>query len=71
MRQKKICKEKGFQKVGLGVSIENELARKLYERLGYEDSGLGEFDISFMWRSRPEEPEHEINERVVYLIKKI
>jgi len=33
--------ERGFKKVGLGVNPENEGAKRLYERLGYKDSGTG------------------------------
>lgn len=34
-------KERGFKQVGMGVNPENEGAKRLYERLGYKDSGTG------------------------------
>lgn len=71
LEAEKICKEKGFTKVGLGVAVDNPDARKLYESLGYIDTGLGKFDISFMWRSNPEEPEHEVHEKILYLVKNL
>lgn len=71
LEAEKICKEKGYTQVGLGVAIDNPEARKLYESLGYRDTGFGEFDISFMWRPGPNEAEREIHEKVIYLIKNI
>lgn len=37
----KIAKERGFKRVGMGVNPENEGAKRLYEKLGYKDSGTG------------------------------
>lgn len=67
----KLCKERGFSKVGLGVSIENLEARKLYEKLGYKDSGLGEFEITFSWKEKESDSEREVRETIVYLIKNL
>jgi ribosomal protein S18 acetylase RimI-like enzyme len=36
----KMAQERGLVRVTLGVGVENEGARRLYERLGYKDAGL-------------------------------
>ena len=38
-----LARDRAFQKIGLGVSVENARARALYRRLGYEDAGFGEY----------------------------
>jgi RimJ/RimL family protein N-acetyltransferase len=35
------ARERGYQRIGLGVEIDNHRALRLYERLGYEDWGGG------------------------------
>ncbi|WP_339292436.1 GNAT family N-acetyltransferase [Paenibacillus sp. FSL W8-0187] len=40
-----LAKQKGFRQVGLGVGTENESAKMLYQKMGYKDSGLGEYTI--------------------------
>ncbi len=69
IQAEKICKEKGFTKIGLGVAIDNPDTKNLYEKLGYRDSGFGEFEISFAWRSKTDAPEEVIHEKISYLIK--
>jgi GNAT superfamily N-acetyltransferase len=38
---------RGYAHIGLAVGRDNERARRLYERLGYRESGLGDFDVSW------------------------
>jgi len=40
-----LIKEKGYQKVGLGVGIENIYAHKLYAHLGFKDGGFKSYTI--------------------------
>ena len=40
-------REAGGARVGLGVAVDNEAARRLYERLGYHDWGHGTVDSSY------------------------
>ncbi|MFN8443509.1 MAG: GNAT family N-acetyltransferase [Caldilineaceae bacterium] len=60
----------GFQHIGLSVGIENPAARRLYERLGYQDAGFGEYTehgtyLDAQGQSRVWE------ERCVYLMKEL
>ena len=41
----RLAMERGFTQIGLAVGIDNPRARALYERLGYEDTGFGVFEI--------------------------
>ena len=36
-----LVREHGFDRIGLSVDVRNPRARALYERLGYQDAGLG------------------------------
>ena len=38
-------REAGYTQLGLGVAIDNPGAIRLYERKGFQDSGLGEYTI--------------------------
>lgn len=38
--------------IGLGVAVENTRAMALYQRLGYQDSGIGEYIDTYRSRSR-------------------
>jgi ribosomal protein S18 acetylase RimI-like enzyme len=42
-------RERGFRVIGLAVGVENERARALYERLGYRETGLGVFDVTWSY----------------------
>ena len=42
-----LIRMRGYTRVGLGVGIDNVRARRLYERLGYSDIGLGAYTISW------------------------
>lgn len=65
-----LAKEKGFGKIGVAVGVENERARKLYEKLGYRDSGLGEFEVSWNYVDDGGEEKSE-GETCVYLVKEL
>lgn len=40
-----LARQKGFERLGLGVGIENEAAKMLYQKLGFQDSGVGEYQV--------------------------
>jgi GNAT superfamily N-acetyltransferase len=39
------ARRRGYDRLALAVGTANEGARRLYERLGYVDAGLGEFEV--------------------------
>ncbi len=39
----KAVREAGYTQLGLGVAVDNSGAIRLYERKGFQDSGLGEY----------------------------
>lgn len=48
----RISKERGCTHIGLEVGIENREAKQLYEKLGYQDWGQGEFTISWEYTDK-------------------
>lgn len=60
----------GFQSIGLSVSIENPAARRLYERLGYQDAGFGVYTEQGAYLD--EHGHTQVwEERCIYLIKQL
>ncbi len=60
----------GFQHIGLSVGIENPAARRLYERLGYQDVGFGVYTEQGSYLD--EQGSIQVwEERCVYLIKEL
>ncbi len=37
------AREAGYTQLGLGVAVDNPGAMRLYERKGFQDSGIGEY----------------------------
>ena len=63
-----LARQRGADKVGLGVSIENKRARKLYEKLGYKQWGYGEYVDS--WTRKNKDGNKEvIKDECIYLVK--
>lgn len=62
--------EKGFGKIGVAVGTENERAINLYKKLGYVDSGFGEFEINWDYVDGSGEQKSE-GETCIYLIKEL
>jgi RimJ/RimL family protein N-acetyltransferase len=58
---------RGHSRISLGTSIDNEAARRLYDRLGYRDSGLEPVRVqgTIMIHSGP----LEVDDTLIYLIK--
>lgn len=65
-----LVNDKGFDKIGVSVGLENEKARNLYEKLGYLDSGFGEFEVSWSYVDESGEEKSEV-EICVYLVKEL
>ncbi|GHI01114.1 GNAT family N-acetyltransferase [Neobacillus kokaensis] len=66
----KLTKQRGFERIGLGVGIENESAKRLYQRLGFQDSGIGEYQIGGTFIDE-KGIEHSWKETCIYLIHKL
>ena len=64
------ARQRGYARVGLGVNIDNTRARGLYDRRGYRDAGLGEYQIRWKYTDRNGE-EQWAEECCNYLIKDI
>ena len=60
--------ERGIRRIGLAVAVDNSRARALYERLGYQDAGIGEFGNAW---SYVDEAGNEVaaSETCTYLVK--
>ncbi len=59
----------GYRRIGLGVALDNHVARTLYERRGYEDSGFGEYAHDSCVYS---EGRYQIRTEIcIYLIKEL
>ncbi len=65
-----ISKNKGFKKIGMAVSIDNEGAFNLYKRLGYKDIGLGSFKTGWFVKDKNGKRKKEF-ETCIYLVKKL
>jgi GNAT superfamily N-acetyltransferase len=63
-------REAGATQIGLGVSVENESARRLYDRLGYRDWGHGTVDSSYP-ATTEEGREVVFFEKLNYLVKSL
>lgn len=64
----RLAEQHGYVQIGLGVDVENPSARRLYERLGYTDAGLGEYRTSWPYLDR-EGREQLVTEVCNYLVK--
>ena len=65
----RLAREQGYTKVGLSVAVEtNERARRLYERLGYQDAHFGEYTERGEYCDEQGQPQ-AWEERCIYLIK--
>jgi ribosomal protein S18 acetylase RimI-like enzyme len=58
---------KGYERLGVGHSVDNEAARRLYERLGYRDAGLPPERVegTIVIRGRA----IDVDDTIVYLVK--
>ena len=64
----RLAAERGFTQIGLAVGIDNPRARALYERLGYENTGFGAFEIGGTYTDRRGQS-REWREVCEYLVK--
>jgi ribosomal protein S18 acetylase RimI-like enzyme len=51
------------------VGVENERAINLYKKLGYVDSGFGEFEVNWDYFDKGEEKSE--GETCIYLVKEL
>ena len=63
-----LANKRGRSWLGLTVGLSNPRARSLYERLGYQDSGLGEFPAQSSWIDNQGE-RHSWADTTVFLTK--
>jgi ribosomal protein S18 acetylase RimI-like enzyme len=61
--------QRGFRVLGLAVAIDNEPARRLYAKEGYEESGYGELVVSYPYLDE-QGNERMARETCTYLIKR-
>lgn len=62
------ARARGDRRIGLAVAVNNTRARALYERLGYQDAGMGEQLMAGSWEDGSGVT-HVWEEDVTYLIK--
>lgn len=64
----RLAAERGYARVGLSVATDNPRARALYERRGYRDAGIGQYQSTWLYLDDAgQERWHE--ETCVYLVK--
>ena len=63
----RLAAAEGHDRIGVGYSVDNEAARRLYDRLGYRDAGLPSQRVqgTIVIRGRPV----EVDDTIVYLVK--
>jgi len=61
---------RGFRAVGLGVDVGNVPARRLYYQEGYEETGLGQFLVSYPYIDE-DGIERQAHETCTYLVKRL
>ena len=65
-----LARQRGARRLGIGVALDNPRARALYERLGFADSGCGEYEVG--WPSIDQDGQQRWHdERCVYLVKQL
>jgi ribosomal protein S18 acetylase RimI-like enzyme len=62
--------DRGFRRITLGVGVENDGARRLYERLGYSDAGLPDIEDGGRFR-RWDGTEEEWSETWRFMVKEL
>lgn len=60
-----LAKQKGYKKMGLSVAIDNETAKRLYHRIGYQDWEHG----TYTQPKRNPSPGEGITQDEIYMIK--
>ena len=60
---------RGHGRISIGTSIDNDAARRLYEKLGYRDAGAAPVRVqgTIMIRTGP----LEVDDTIVYLVKEL
>ena len=63
------ARQLGHEQIALGVGLDNRDARRLYERLGYENAGLVPERVQgpIIVRGKP----LDVNETMIYLVKRL
>jgi GNAT superfamily N-acetyltransferase len=63
-----LARERGFQRLGLAVGLDNPRARALYERLGFTDANCGIITVRWQYPG-PDGHKHWAEQRCTYLVK--
>lgn len=69
-RAERLAADRGAEVVGLGVGVENEAARRLYERLGYTDWGFGLIEAGWTYPDDDGRPV-TVREPACYMLKRL
>jgi GNAT superfamily N-acetyltransferase len=65
-----LARERGLQRLGLAVGLDNERARSLYERCGFADAGCGEITVRWQYPGKDGRT-HWAEQRCVYLVNEL
>jgi ribosomal protein S18 acetylase RimI-like enzyme len=65
-----LAQERGFAAIGLAVGIENVRARALYDRLGYVESGIAPFALTWSYTDAEGRPGIE-GEDCIYMMRRL
>ena len=69
-RAEQLAEERGYSRLGLGVSVDNPRARSLYQRCGYEDSGVGQYTARWLYTDKDGQKQWW-EETCTYLVKRL
>ena len=70
LHAERAAQDKRNTTIGLAVGVDNPRARSLYERTGYEDTGVGEFTDRWPYSDREGQQQWE-EETCNYLVKRL
>ena len=65
----RLAAARGYDRISVSASVDNVVARRLYEQLGYEDAGvpLQRVEGAIVIRGKP----MEVDDTLIYLVKQL